>query len=92
MATLTKAGQPFDRASFDAILRRRMFYTESFEVYRTASGFVGDNRGLFDYGPPGCALQANIIDLWRRHFVLEEDMLELVRSYCAMGGLLTSRC
>ena len=33
--------------------------------------------GLFDYGPPGCALQANIIDLWRKHFVLEEDMLEV---------------
>jgi len=31
----------------------------------------------YDYGPPGCALQANIIDLWRKHFVLEEDMLEV---------------
>ncbi|KAI8632408.1 hypothetical protein F5Y19DRAFT_462851 [Xylariaceae sp. FL1651] len=36
-----------------------------------------DNRGLYDYGPPGCALQANIDDLWRKHFVLEENMLEL---------------
>jgi glycyl-tRNA synthetase len=26
---------------------------------------------------PGCALQANVIDLWRKHFVLEEDMLEV---------------
>ncbi|CAG8747915.1 3080_t:CDS:2, partial [Ambispora leptoticha] len=33
--------------------------------------------GLYDYGPPGSALQANILDLWRRHFVLEEDMLEV---------------
>lgn len=56
-----------------------MFYTDSFEIYRTASGFVGDNRGLFDYVPPGCGLQANIVDLWRKYFVLEEDMLELVR-------------
>jgi glycyl-tRNA synthetase (class II) len=31
--------------------------------------------GLFDYGPPGCALQNNILAQWRQHFVLEEDML-----------------
>lgn len=47
-----------------------MFYTPSFEIY----GGVG---GLYDYGPPGCSLQANIVDLWRKHFVLEEDMLEV---------------
>lgn len=33
--------------------------------------------GLFDYGPPGCALQNNIVDMWRKHFVLEEQMLEV---------------
>lgn len=33
--------------------------------------------GLFDYGPPGCSLQNNILQTWRNHFVLEEDMLEL---------------
>ncbi|WEW57088.1 Glycine--tRNA ligase 1, mitochondrial [Emydomyces testavorans] len=70
-------GQPFNRPAFESLLKRRFFFTESFEIYRTASGFKGDNRGLFDYGPPGCALQANIVDLWRKHFVLEEDMLEL---------------
>lgn len=32
---------------------------------------------MYDYGPPGCAFQANIIDTWRKHFVLEEDMLEV---------------
>lgn len=40
-------------------------------------GSGGDIRGLYDYGPPGCALQANIVDTWRKHFVLEENMLEL---------------
>ncbi|EFW22960.1 Glycine--tRNA ligase 1, mitochondrial [Coccidioides posadasii str. Silveira] len=69
MAT-TKAGQPLDRAALDSMLRRRLFYTPSFEIY-------GGVSGLFDYGPPGCALQANIVDLWRKHFVLEEDMLEV---------------
>jgi glycyl-tRNA synthetase len=66
----TLKGQPLDRPILDALLRRRMFYTPSFEIY----GGVG---GLYDYGPPGCALQANIIDVWRKHFILEEDMLEV---------------
>lgn len=66
----TKTGKPLDRTSLESLLRRRLFYTPSFEIY-------GGERGLYDYGPPGCALQANVIDLWRKHFVLEEDMLEV---------------
>lgn len=66
----TLKGQPLDKGVLDNILRRRMFYTPSFEIY----GGVG---GLYDYGPPGCSLQANIVDLWRKHFILEEDMLEV---------------
>ena len=66
----TLKGQPLDKPTLEAMLRRRMFYTPSFEIY----GGVG---GLFDYGPPGCSLQANIIDQWRKHFILEEDMLEV---------------
>ncbi|RAL67462.1 hypothetical protein DID88_008217 [Monilinia fructigena] len=68
--TTTLKGQPLDRQVLDSMLRRRMFYTPSFEIYNGVAG-------LYDYGPPGCALQANVIDLWRKHFVLEEDMLEL---------------
>lgn len=70
------ADRPLDRTNLESLLGRR-FFTESFEAYRTASGFKGDNRGLFDYGPPGCAVISNLVQLWRRHFVLEEDMLEL---------------
>lgn len=66
----TLKGQPLDKPTLDSMLRRRMFYTPSFEVY-------GGVAGLYDYGPPGCSLQANVIDLWRKHFVLEEDMLEV---------------
>ena len=33
--------------------------------------------GLYDFGPPGCALQANVIDIWKRHFIFEEEMLEV---------------
>jgi glycyl-tRNA synthetase len=70
MATTTLKGQPLDRPVLDSMLRRRMFYTPSFEIY-------GGVAGLYDYGPPGCALQSNIFDAWRKHFVLEEDMLEV---------------
>ena len=71
MATnTTKTGRPLDRSQLDSLLRRRLFYTPAFEVY-------GGVAGLYDYGPPGCSLQANIIDTWRKHFVLEEDMLEV---------------
>ncbi|KAF7563829.1 hypothetical protein G7046_g338 [Stylonectria norvegica] len=66
----TLKGQPLDKPTLDGMLRRRMFYTPSFEIY----GGVG---GLYDYGPPGCSLQANIVDAWRKHFILEEDMLEV---------------
>jgi glycyl-tRNA synthetase len=70
MATTTLKGQPLDRPILDSMLRRRMFYTPSFEIY-------GGVAGLYDYGPPGCALLSNVIDIWRKHFVLEEDMLEV---------------
>ena len=66
----TKTGHPFDRPVLDSLLRRRLFYTPSFDIY-------GGEKGLYDYGPPGCALQANMVNLWRKHFVLEEDMLEV---------------
>jgi glycyl-tRNA synthetase len=69
MAT-TKTGAPLDRGTLDTLLRRRVFYTPSFEMY-------GGVSGLYDYGPPGCALQQSIVDTWRKHFVLEEDMLEV---------------
>ncbi|KAK3202265.1 hypothetical protein GRF29_161g634042 [Pseudopithomyces chartarum] len=47
-----------------------MFYTPSFDIY-------GGVSGLYDYGPPGSALTNNIIDVWRKHFVLRENMLEV---------------
>jgi len=32
---------------------------------------------LYDLGPPACALKANMLHMWRNHFVLEEGMLEV---------------
>ena len=33
--------------------------------------------GLYDFGPVGCAMENNIVSLWRSHFVLEEQFLEV---------------
>ncbi len=33
--------------------------------------------GLYDFGPMGCAMKANMLQVWRKHFVLEENMLEV---------------
>jgi glycyl-tRNA synthetase len=61
---------PFSRARLEELLKKRFFYAPAFSIY-------GGVAGLYDYGPPGCALQANMLALWRSHFVLEENMLEL---------------
>ena len=62
--------RPFNRAALEEILTRRFFFRPSFEIYNGVAG-------LYDLGPPGCAVQANILSLWRQHFVLEEQMLEV---------------
>ncbi|XP_020583205.1 glycine--tRNA ligase, mitochondrial 1-like [Phalaenopsis equestris] len=51
-------------------LERRLFYVASFKIYRGVAG-------LYDYGPPGCAVKSNVLAFWRQHFVLEENMLEV---------------
>ncbi|XP_020529989.1 glycine--tRNA ligase, mitochondrial 1 isoform X2 [Amborella trichopoda] len=51
-------------------LERRLFYIPSFKIYRGVAG-------LYDYGPPGCAVKSNVLGFWREHFVLEENMLEV---------------
>ena len=65
-------GQTFDvdRERLERVLKSRMFVVPSFEIY-------GGTKGFYDFGPPGCALKTNLLALWRRHFVLEESMLEV---------------
>eukprot|EP00357_Protocruzia_adherens_P026662 CAMPEP_0114977724 /NCGR_PEP_ID=MMETSP0216-20121206/3400_1 /TAXON_ID=223996 /ORGANISM="Protocruzia adherens, Strain Boccale" /LENGTH=627 /DNA_ID=CAMNT_0002338821 /DNA_START=66 /DNA_END=1949 /DNA_ORIENTATION=- len=55
------------------LLKSRMFVIPSFEIY----GGVG---GLYDFGPAGCAVKNNVEQLWRSHFILEENMLEVSTS------------
>eukprot|EP00252_Welwitschia_mirabilis_P020147 TRINITY_DN4870_c0_g1_i1.p1 TRINITY_DN4870_c0_g1~~TRINITY_DN4870_c0_g1_i1.p1 ORF type:complete len:798 (-),score=156.80 TRINITY_DN4870_c0_g1_i1:241-2328(-) len=58
------------RQAVNNTLERRLFYIPSFKIYRGVAG-------LYDYGPPGCAIKANVLSYWRQHFVLEENMLEV---------------
>ncbi|KAI0031887.1 glycyl-tRNA synthetase [Vararia minispora EC-137] len=67
---VNKSAHPFDKARFETVLNRRFFYAPAFEIY-------GGVAGLYDYGPPGSSLQANIIAEWRKHFIVEEHMLEI---------------
>ena len=59
-----------DRAKLEDLLKRRFFYDQSFAIY-------GGVNGLYDFGPMGCAMKANLINEWRRFFILEEQMLEI---------------
>ena len=34
-------------------------------------------KGFYDFGPPGCAVKANLLNFWRQFFILEENMLEI---------------
>jgi glycyl-tRNA synthetase len=47
------------RQSLGNTLERRLFYIPSFKIY---SGVAG----LYDYGPPGCAVKSNVLSRWRQ--------------------------
>jgi glycyl-tRNA synthetase len=70
LAKLEATGKSFNRKSFDELILRKMYIVQSFEIHNGPAG-------LFDYGPPACSLKANVLSLWRRHFALEENMLEM---------------
>jgi glycyl-tRNA synthetase len=60
----------FPRKPFDELILRKMYIVQSFEIHNGPAG-------LFDYGPPASALKANVLSIWRRHFVQEDSMLEM---------------
>uniref|UniRef100_A0A0N5BT84 Glycine--tRNA ligase n=1 Tax=Strongyloides papillosus TaxID=174720 RepID=A0A0N5BT84_STREA len=60
----------FDRPKLEDLLKRRFFYDQSFAIY-------GGVSGLYDYGPMGCALKQNMLQVWRNHFIIEDSMLEV---------------
>lgn len=60
-----------DRSGLEDLMKRKFIIAPSFQIYPDSPA------GLYDYGPVGCAIKANLIALWRQHFVLAEDMLEV---------------
>ncbi|RZF35115.1 hypothetical protein LSTR_LSTR009421 [Laodelphax striatellus] len=67
---LAPAAATFDRAKMEDLLKRRFFFDQSFAIY-------GGISGQYDFGPMGCALKANMLNAWRKFFILEEQMLEV---------------
>ncbi|KAL7421097.1 Glycine--tRNA ligase 1, mitochondrial [Cryptotrichosporon argae] len=78
---VNKTAHDFDKGVLDALLARRFFFAPAFEIY-------GGVAGLYDYGPTGSALQANILDAWRKHYIIEEDMLELDTTIMTLSEVL----
>lgn len=58
------------RPLFDDLVKRRFIFTLAAEIY-------GGVAGLYDYGPIGASLKNNLIQKWRSHFIVEEDLLEI---------------
>ncbi|WFD34640.1 glycine--tRNA ligase [Malassezia cuniculi] len=79
--TVKKDTHPFERAQLEALMTKRFFYTQAFEIYGGVAGF-------YDYGPSGAALQANILSHWRNHFIVEEDMLEVDTTVLTLADVL----
>lgn len=58
------------RQTLEDLEIQRFFWAPSFEVY-------GGVAGLFDLGPSGAAIERNLLQKWRQHFIVEEDMCEV---------------
>ncbi|GAW83017.1 glycine--tRNA ligase [Plasmodium gonderi] len=59
-----------NRTKVENLAKRKLFYTNSFEIY-------GGSSGLIDYGPSGCLLKSELENLWRYHFIFYDEMLEM---------------
>jgi glycyl-tRNA synthetase len=52
------------------IAKKRGFLWSSFEIYSGSAGF-------FDYGPLGAILKSNIIEKWRKYYIVQEGFYEI---------------
>ena len=52
------------------LAKRRGFFWPSFDIYGGVAGF-------FDYGPLGSMLKDNILSVWKRYYVIQENCLLL---------------
>jgi glycyl-tRNA synthetase len=75
--------EKFNRAGLEDLVKRRFFYSVSYSIY---GGFAG----LYDYGPMGCAMKTNLINIWRQHFVIQDNLLEIDTPTLAPSVVLKS--
>jgi glycyl-tRNA synthetase len=59
-----------EQVLLEDLCKRRFFFTPSFSIY-------GGVAGLYDLGPPGCAMKANMESQWRQHFIIYDNMFEI---------------
>lgn len=78
---VVKDAHPFSRSQLEGLLIKRFFYAPAFESY-------GGVAGLYDFGPPGSTLQSNILQEWRRHFIIEDEMLEIDTTCITLADVL----
>ncbi|KAF7232882.1 hypothetical protein EG68_07776 [Paragonimus skrjabini miyazakii] len=78
---LEEKATSFDRGKLEDLLKQKFFYDQSFAIY-------GGVQGLYDYGPMGCAMKANLLSAWRQHFVLEDQLLEVDCSMLTPAAVL----
>ena len=70
---------------FVLLLLRTYMYTSYRSVYLcrftcllvSLTHLVSGFAGLYDYGPMGCAMKTNLINIWRQHFVIQDNLLEI---------------
>jgi glycyl-tRNA synthetase len=55
---------------FEDLVKRKFIYAQTAEIY-------GGLAGLYDYGPIGAGIKNNFINNWKKHFVVEENLLEI---------------
>ncbi len=65
------------------LLVRRAFIINSFEIY-------GGVSGLIDFGPAGTILKDNIIDVWKKHFIINDGMFQIETTNLTLGTVLSA--
>lgn len=70
-----------NKGRLDDILKEQFFYNPSFEIYDIFNG-------KYDLGPMGCAVKSNLLQNWKSHFVMEEQMLEIDSSILTLEPVL----
>jgi len=73
--------ETFNRKSFDDLILRKMFVVPAFEIH-------GGVRGLYDLGPPACALKVRVfLSLWAWSFTSMLRILTLCTNlHCTTGS------